>query len=321
MEELADIIVKIKKSPESYFKGKIKPEYIAYLIKKPEDSEKDKHPEWLKALRGLFSGIYTVDNIDFVLRDSYMCGIPIPGVEMDRLIKYSFFTKDGLTIHKNGLSSLKFFLSSRQFLFENVYFHRTTRSIDLQLKEIFRDTLKIIFPENPLNNLKGYMELTEWSLFAEIRNWRNSKDENKKRLYRAWQDIFNRKLKWREIYDEDIEIEESKPLFSLPKVETLEKRIKNYIEKESIKDHFNVDLPILSPRPDNPLKIMEKLCIFSPSGESRYHEITELFPAYKIKFRVFVNREKINTEKDEKIILDAVKEALKEGLFREETNI
>ena len=29
-------------------------------------------PAWLRLLRSLFSGVYTVDNMDFVLRDSYM---------------------------------------------------------------------------------------------------------------------------------------------------------------------------------------------------------------------------------------------------------
>ena len=49
-------------------------------------------PQWLRFLRSLFSGLYTVDNMDFVLRDAYMSGYSTRAFDLDRLLHYSFFT-------------------------------------------------------------------------------------------------------------------------------------------------------------------------------------------------------------------------------------
>ena len=52
-------------------------------------------PRWLQLLRSLFSGIYTVDNMDFVLRDAYMSGYNTRAFDLDRLLHYSFFSRAG----------------------------------------------------------------------------------------------------------------------------------------------------------------------------------------------------------------------------------
>ena len=62
----------------------------------------DDGPRWLRFLRSLFSGLYTVDNMDFVLRDAYMSGYSTRAFDLDRLLHYSLFTAKGLTIHERG---------------------------------------------------------------------------------------------------------------------------------------------------------------------------------------------------------------------------
>ena len=49
-------------------------------------------PRWLAMLRSLFCGIYTVDNMDFVLRDAFMSGYSKRAFDLDRLLRYSFFS-------------------------------------------------------------------------------------------------------------------------------------------------------------------------------------------------------------------------------------
>ena len=43
-------------------------------------------------MRSLLSGIYTVDNMDFVLRDAYMSGYSREPYDLDRILHYSFFS-------------------------------------------------------------------------------------------------------------------------------------------------------------------------------------------------------------------------------------
>ena len=82
-----------------------------------------------------------MDNLDYVQRDAYMTGFSLDMIDMPRLRYYTFFTPDGLTLHQSGMSALRRFLNARLNLYSNVYFHRTTRALDLHLQEIFHDTL------------------------------------------------------------------------------------------------------------------------------------------------------------------------------------
>ena len=97
-------------------------------------------PRWLVLLRSLFSGIYTVDNMDFVLRDAYMSGYNTRAFDLERLLHYSFFSPQGLTIHHRGLAALVQFIGVRAELFRAVYFHRTVRAIDLSLGDLFAES-------------------------------------------------------------------------------------------------------------------------------------------------------------------------------------
>jgi len=130
-------IARIKRSPSgSFARGEVMDaQKVAFLIKMPEEGEAGKQPRWLQMLRQLFSGVYTVDNLDYVQRDAYMTGFSLDMVDIPRLRYYTFFTKEGLTLHQSGISALARFLNARLNLYTNVYFHRTTRGLDLHLQE------------------------------------------------------------------------------------------------------------------------------------------------------------------------------------------
>src|SRR4030066_2258882 len=184
VQKLGADISCIKRSPSGAFgRGEVlDARRIAYLIRMPEDKENDRQPRWLQMLRQLFSGVYTVDNLDYVKRDAYMTGFSLDMVDIPRLRYYTFFTKEGLTLHQSGLSALGRFLNARLNLYTNVYFHRTTRALDLHLHEIFHDTMKLIFPGNPIKKLDDYLRCDEWSLFNHVQTWLASKERHKKRL-------------------------------------------------------------------------------------------------------------------------------------------
>src|SRR5207237_1393540 len=89
-----------------------------------------------------------------------MCGVAVGPIDIERIIYYSFFSENGLTLDRGGLQAFIMFLNARFYMYTNVYYHRTTRGIDLHLKEIFRHTMTIAFPfdlgkdPHPLNPLK-----------------------------------------------------------------------------------------------------------------------------------------------------------------------
>jgi len=95
------------------------------------------------------SGLYTVDNMDFVLRDAYMSGYSTRAFDLARLLHYSQYHDRGLTIHERGLSA--WCVSSRCAPNYSApsNFTRTVRAIDLELQEVFRDSKPYLFPGDP----------------------------------------------------------------------------------------------------------------------------------------------------------------------------
>lgn len=211
-KRLADLISGIRRSPSGVFAPgeKLDPDDVAFLIVRPRNDAADKRkPLWLRMLRTLFSGLYTVDNIDFIMRDAYVTGFAAKPFDLERLLHYSFFTSKGLTIHKKGAATLVRFLNARAELFQSVYYHRTVRAIDVALADLFAKSADLLYPYgNPVDSLDEYLRFTDWSLIADVSSWDRSPYLNKKQLADEWKDFVSRKIRWRMLAEKTIVFEE-----------------------------------------------------------------------------------------------------------------
>jgi HD superfamily phosphohydrolase len=198
---LAPMLRQIRRNPLGLLEDHeiLDPEQIAFLIVRPTPTQQTSAPLWLRLLRSLFSGLYTVDNMDFVLRDAFMTGFSERAFDIDRLLHYSFFTQNGLTVHSRGVATLIRFLTVRAELFRSVYFHRTVRAIDLFLHELFLESRELLFPgsggegsRNPLENLDAYLHFTEWSLLVDVSRWDRSPNQKKRELAAKWANFLTR---------------------------------------------------------------------------------------------------------------------------------
>ena len=196
--ELGDLLRGIRRNPAAALEpGEVlDPEQIAFLITRPVEDHGDA-PRWMALLQSLFSGLYTVDNMDFVLRDAYMSGFSTQAFDIERLLHYSFFTASGLTIHGRGLSALVRFISVRAELFRSIYFHRTVRAIDLTLEDLFDESKHLLFPGNPLERLDAYLRFTESSLLVDVARWPESEDPEKRRVGDPWRAFLARQVRWK----------------------------------------------------------------------------------------------------------------------------
>ncbi len=200
--QLSELLGGICRSPTGAFESttKLKPADVAWLIQRPrdlsKDSANDEQPRWMHLLRSLFCGIYTVDNMDFVLRDAFMTGLNPRAFDMQRILHYSSFTESGLTIQDRGMHALVHFMAMKAELFRSVYFHRTVRAIDLELAELFRDSRSYLFPGDPREHLDDYLQLTEFSLLTDVRRWQKSADPKLSEIGQRWQRWLNRDVPW-----------------------------------------------------------------------------------------------------------------------------
>jgi uncharacterized protein len=203
--DFADLIRRVRRNPTTRLADDetLDPEQVILLMTRPK-SVSGEGPKWLRFLRSLFSGLYTVDNMDFVLRDAYMSGYSSRAFDLDRILHYSAFTEQGLTIHERGLSALVRFISVRAELFRAIYFHRTVRAIDLGLQDLFLDSKRHLFSGNPREKLDQYQRLTEWSLLVDVSRWPDSGDPELRELGLRWRELLGRRLRWKMVCEQTV---------------------------------------------------------------------------------------------------------------------
>ncbi|MCH7728532.1 MAG: HD domain-containing protein, partial [Planctomycetes bacterium] len=245
--ELAEPLRCIRRNPNGALAAgeQLDPEQIAYLIQRPQQDESpDAAPHWLKLLRCLFSGIYTIDNMDFVLRDAYMSGYSQRAYDIDRLLHYTFFSEQGLTIHDRGFDSLLRFIGVRAELFRSIYFHRTVRAIDLTLADLFKESRDLLFPGNPLDHLDEYREFTESSLLVDVSRWHRSSDPRTRKLGVKWNEFLQRKIPWKMVCQRSLVFDEGNNETSsiFNKEEFVEQRLREQLPSDLKSVPIRVDI-------------------------------------------------------------------------------
>ncbi len=292
---LADLIKRIRRSPSGSFAPgeRLDPQQVAFLIHKDKNYQTPKeYPRWLVMLKPLFSGIFTADNLDYVLRDSFMCGVAIGPVDLNRLMHYTFFTKQGLTLHKAGLPALTMFLNARSYLYFNVYYHRTTRSLDMHMKDIFRATIKEIFPYNPLVRLEAYADLTDWSLLLTVKSWRRARSEPRRKLFLEWEKILLRDVKWKMAYDTTLAPNKKASGDHGIDPDKIMRQMRRLLPRRLKGLSFRVDVASQDPRPTDPVGMGERqIYVFNPStgtvSKEALSEYVDAIPSQLIQCRVY----------------------------------
>ena len=319
VNELGGLLTELGRSPSGPFAAgeAVDPWHVAFLVRAEEGGAADGRgaadggaqaarrgtaasspiPRWVRLLHRALSGAVTVDNMDYVRRDAYMCGVSIGPVDIDRLIYYTFCTDEGLTFHKRALSTLRAFLNARFYMYENVYFHRVGHAIDLHLREIFRPTLELVLPQSPVDDPAAYRRLSEWSLFSTVEDWLGEPLASEKRaLAEQWQSIIHRHVKYSMVYEHHVERQQPLPATRDVTKEEFRAAI---IERlpAGLKDiEFVVDIASQDPRPLNPMTGPKRIAVYDPVSreieEQLLSGILEFVPAKAHLYRVFsVGRE------------------------------
>jgi uncharacterized protein len=213
-DELGPLLRGLRRAPgevaarDAFADGEeIDPAWVAFLISKPALADPSM-PRWVRWLQPLLSGVFTVDNLDYVRRDAYLTGVAAGPVEVERLRRYAFISERGLTLYEPGLPALEMFLTSRRFMYQQVYFHRTVRAIDLDLAEVFGPSVRAIFGDgSPADRLGAYADLDEYGLLHQAARWARGEALSERpaagdgtvtpAVGAAWRSILLRKPTWR----------------------------------------------------------------------------------------------------------------------------
>ena len=298
-QELGDLLRGIRECPNSQMRDDetIDPAQVAMLIQRPKSNDADSYPRWQVLLRGLFCGLYTVDNMDFVLRDAYMSGYSDKAYDIERLLRYSFFSDRGLTIHQKGVNALLKFIQTKSELFRAVYFHRTVRSIDMTLGGLFRDSRDLLFPGNPLDHLDEYLHFTEWSLLIDVSRWHRSDDPRRRDLGKRWSNLLQRQVDWIAVEDRNQSIKEGdseqSSVFSNSKL--LEQAIRAQLPADMADLQLQIDLPRHIYRPDALAPTAGQNYWYNPSTDKVYpltdNQLFKQLPIAHRACRVYLHKD------------------------------
>ena len=180
--ELGDLIRALRRAPgstpdrDAFAEGEaIDPRWVSFLVSKPALVDASM-PGWVRLLQPLLSGVFTVDNLDYVRRDAFFTGVQV-GIDVERLRRYAFVSEHGLTLYEPGVAALEGFLGARMLLHQSVYFHRTVRAIDLDLAEVFQPAIVALFgDDSPADRLADYVDLDEYALLHQAARWARGED-------------------------------------------------------------------------------------------------------------------------------------------------
>jgi uncharacterized protein len=147
----------------------------------------------------LLSGAFDVDRCDYLPRDAHFTGVSYGRVDLDWLLRSLRFGEatdpnkapplaiDG----SKGLPAIESFILARLFMFEQVYFHKASRSSEWLLSRILGRAGDILRDGNRLEavpkalhdlflegdtTLENYLTLDDAALWHAITAWRDAKD-------------------------------------------------------------------------------------------------------------------------------------------------
>ena len=121
----------------------LSPERVADFIDPPKAKTL---PEDDELLSHLLSGALDVDKLDYLPRDARACNVPYGGVDVARLlgslrIQPDIHGQRRMVVTHKGISPLHSLLHARQEMFDNIYWHHTSRSFQVMLVRAVQDAI------------------------------------------------------------------------------------------------------------------------------------------------------------------------------------
>lgn len=82
------------------------------------------------------SGQLDADRMDYLLRDARMCGVRYGEYDLPRIVETVVPSDAGIAVRAKGLHAAEGLILARYSMFQQVYFHRTRRVLDLLLEQV-----------------------------------------------------------------------------------------------------------------------------------------------------------------------------------------
>jgi HD superfamily phosphohydrolase len=109
----------------------------------------------------IIHGSIDVDQIDYLLRDSFYTGVAHGTIDIDRLIQTVEIFNNDLVVHKRGVPAVEGMLVARALMYTSVYYHKTVRIAELMLARA------VELLDEPLDNIS---EMIDSELMSRLKD-------------------------------------------------------------------------------------------------------------------------------------------------------
>lgn len=158
------------------------PELVAQVIAKTYPN-----PQVVK----LISSQADADRMDYLLRDAYFTGVTYGSFDLTRVLGVIRPFKDGIAFTAKGIHAVEDYIISRYQMYQQVYFHRVNRSMEVILHHLL-ERAQALYQEDrrqlPVTpqlatflegnwTLEDYLSLDDGVMETNFSMWRNSNDQ------------------------------------------------------------------------------------------------------------------------------------------------
>lgn len=149
---------------------------------------------------------HCVDILDFLARDSYHAGVEYGQIDVQRLVMFMDVFRGKLAIENRAFEAYESMIMARFNMFRTVYWHRTSRAMDMVLLDAIRAVDRLmktteqkgiidIVKNIPKSDVSEYMQLDDGYIFTKVREiLSRGKIASGKSQYEAAYNLLHRKF-------------------------------------------------------------------------------------------------------------------------------
>jgi HD superfamily phosphohydrolase len=271
---------------------------IANLVRGRRETKND------SVVSSIVAGQVDADKMDYLIRDSFYCGVNYGLVDIHRLIN-SLEVSDDLTLEFDiaARGALEAFLVARYEMFLNVYYHKTVRSVEVMLVKLM-NAADSVLGLTSFSTPEEFLKLDDMSLISRIRKIDPSESDDAKEAV-TMVNMLDSRILYKSVFEKVLHTEDR----FVSKILT-KRRVRESIQDEIAAlagvpaDEVIVDVPTLPSVPYNPHQVnpMEIRIFEMIDGKkvshnlSEYSNIAEMMKVYLDVIRVYTfdrNRKKV----------------------------
>lgn len=278
--------------------GGLSKKRIADLVRGRRTTKKD------AIVSGIVAGQVDADKMDYLIRDSFYCGVNYGLVDIHRLIDSLEVSKGyQLEFSLAARGALEAFLVARYEMFLNVYYHKTVRSVEVMLVKLINAADNVL-PLTSFKTPEDFLLLDDMSLISMMRGIDPTESDHAKEAA-TMMNLLDSRILYKSAFEKVLHTQDrfvSKVLTKRKVRESIEEEIASIAGVEN--HEVIVDVPTLPSVPYNPHQLdpMEIAIFEVVDGEkvshnlSDYSNIAEMMKGYLDVIRVYTfekNRAKV----------------------------